>query len=140
MIRRLGPAFALLVALAGRVAGAAPPVGVSTIVFDTTDVRTHAPRSLATVVWYPALPHTGSTDPLGLRDARVRHGRHPLVLFLHGACGRPTEATFFTSALARAGFVVAAPPHPGLTADDATCVTVDALVDAAANGERGRSA
>ena len=110
-------------------------VGVTTLAFTTTSVTTHAPRALTTVVWYPATAGTGTAEALGLRDARVHRGRFPLIVFSHGACGRPTEATYLTMALASRGFVVAAPPHPGNTADDgfATCASVASTVDSFAN-------
>src|SRR5262245_8522913 len=104
--------------------GAGPPVGVTTITFTKTSVTTGAPRVLDTVVWYPAKPHTGTAEALGQRDATMRPGKYPLVIFSHGSCGEPTEATYFTMALARLGFVVAAPPHVGNQASDgAACFT-----------------
>jgi predicted dienelactone hydrolase len=110
------------------------PVGVTTLPFATTSVTTGAPRPLPTVVWYPAVPGTGTPEELGLRDATVRRGRHPLVVFSHGTCGRPTETSYLTRALASRGFVVAAPPHPGNTADDGIdCLSAATAVDSAAN-------
>jgi predicted dienelactone hydrolase len=93
-------------------------VGVTTITFTKTAVGTTTPRPLATVIWYPAAPGTGTEEALGRRDASVRRGRFPLIVYTHGACGRPTEATYLTKALASFGFVVAAVPHPGHTGDD----------------------
>jgi predicted dienelactone hydrolase len=63
----------------------------------------------------------------------VRRGRYPLIVFSHGACGRPTESTYYTTALASRGFVVVAPTHAGNTADDgfATCTAM--FVDSALN-------
>src|SRR5262249_1959312 len=85
---------------------------------------TGAPRVLETVVWYPAKPGSGTTEALGQRDAAIRPGKYPLVIFSHGTCGEPTEATYFTMALARLGFIVAAPPHVGNQASDGTaCFT-----------------
>lgn len=117
-------------ALAGRFR-----VGVTTLTFTKTSETTHAPRPLATVIWYPARRGTGTAEALGLRDAAVRRGRFPLVVFSHGTCGRPTEASYLTMALASRGFVVAAPPHPGNTADDglATCISPGTTVDSALN-------
>jgi predicted dienelactone hydrolase len=89
------------------------PVGITTLTFTKAAVKNGAPRPLATLVWYPAKPRTGTPEAFGLRDATVRRGRFPLVLFSHGACGSPDEATYLTMALASRGFVVAAPPHPG---------------------------
>src|SRR5262249_56055382 len=113
----------VLVAAGGSV-GAGRPVGVTTISFTKTSVTTGAPRVLETVVWYPAKPGSGTTEALGQRDAAIRPGRYPLVIFSHGNCGEPTEATYFTMALARLGFIVAAPPHVGNQASDgAACFT-----------------
>lgn len=106
-------------------------VGVTMRTFTKTSTTTGEPRPLATVIWYPAVARTGKPEALGLRDARVRRGRFPLIVFSHGACGRPIESTYLTMALAKAGFVVAAPPHVGNTADDPDCV--GAFVDSAAN-------
>jgi predicted dienelactone hydrolase len=102
--------------------GATRPVGVTTLTFTKTSVSTGQPRALATLVWYPAKPRTGTEEALGLRDAAVRPGRHPLILFSHGNCGRAREATYLTTALAGQGFIVAAPPHVGNTADDPGCL------------------
>src|SRR5262245_5351168 len=86
-------------------AGASPahagrPVGVTTLTFTKTSVTTGAPRPLPTLVWYPAQARTGVAEALGLRDAVVRPGRHPLIVFSHGSCGRPRQATYLTMALA----------------------------------------
>lgn len=112
---------ALIVSLPA-IVRAAPAVGVTTMPFDKTAVGTGAPRPLPTLVWYPAKARTGTAEALGLRDAKVKPGRHPLIIYSHGSCGRPREATYLTMALAAQGYIVAAPPHPPNTADDANCV------------------
>ena len=112
------PLFLACLLLAAPARAAGRPVGVTTITFTKTSVTTGAPRVLDTVVWYPAKPRTGTAEALGLRDAAIRPGKYPLVIFSHGNCGEPTEATYFTMALARLGFVVAAPPHVGNRASD----------------------
>ncbi len=94
------------------------PVGVTTLPFEKTELPNGGPRPLPTVVWYPAVRGTGTAETLGLRDARVRRGPFPLLLYSHGACGSPTESTYLTKAIASRGFVVAAMPHPGHTKDD----------------------
>jgi predicted dienelactone hydrolase len=122
-----------LAALAGARTASAFPVGTTSRSFATTSV-TGTPRTLATVLWYPAIPRTGTPGALGLSDATVRRGRFPLVVFAHGTCGRPSEASYLTKALAAAGFVVAAPAHPGLTAADAPgCLSLGATIDAGLN-------
>jgi len=126
-------AMTLAVLAAARTATAAFPVGTTTRVVTTTSV-TGAPRTLTTLLWYPAVRRTGTPEALGLRDATVRRGRFPLVVFMHGTCGRPDEATYLTKALASQGFVVAAPPHPGLTAADVPgCLSLGATIDAGVN-------
>ena len=82
---------------AARTAGAAFPVGTTTRTLVTTSVS-GTPRTLDTIVWYPAVPRTGTPEALGLRDAKVRRGRFPLIVFMHGTCGRPDEATYLTKA------------------------------------------
>jgi len=112
----------------------AAEVGVTTLTFTKDSVTSGEPRVLETVLWYPAVPGTGIPDELGRRAARPRRGRRPLVVFSHGACGRPTEATYLTMELARRGFVVAAPPHPGNTqADFPECASVATTIDTAFN-------
>lgn len=135
MCRRPAAVVAVVLALcAGRASAGRYPVGVTTLAFTKPSVTTGAPRALATVVWYPAAPHGGTPEALGLRDADVRRGRFPLVVFSHGACGRPTEASYFTMALASLGFVVAAPPHPGDTGGDLPgCLSVAETADSAVN-------
>jgi len=116
------PLLVLALGLSLPAAAAPRPVGITTLTFTKQSVTTGAPRPLATLVWYPAKPRTGAAEVLGLRDAAVRPGRHPLIIFSHGSCGRPREATYLTRALAAEGFIVAALPHPGNTADDPGCV------------------
>jgi predicted dienelactone hydrolase len=112
------------IGVAPRVASAARyRVGVTTLTFTKTSVTKGTPRPLATLVWYPAAARGGTAEAHGFRDAPVRRGRFPLVIFSHGSCGSPDEATYLTMALASRGFVVAAPPHPGNTkADFPTCL------------------
>ncbi len=121
-VRAPGLALAALIFSAAPLVHAALPVGVTTIAFSKTSVSTGEPRPLPTLVWYPAKARTGTAEALGLRDAVVKPGRHPLIIFSHGSCGRPREATYLTMALAARGFIVAAPPHPPNTADDVNCV------------------
>lgn len=97
-------------------------VGVRTLTWTKSSATTGEPRVMATTIWYPTVKRSGTPETLGLRDAKVKKGRFPLIIYSHGNCGRPTEATYLTMTLASWGFVVAALPHPGNTADDPTCL------------------
>jgi len=88
-------------------------VGATTITWTRTSSTTGQPRPLATVIWYPAKPGTGTAGGGVFRDAAVLRGHLPIVLFSHGSCGFPEQSLFFTVTLASWGFVVVAPPHPG---------------------------
>jgi predicted dienelactone hydrolase len=81
-------------------------------------------RDLDVTVWYPAQVG-GAPIVLGesaffqgtpaLRDAPISNGRFPLILLSHGAglAGNPQAISWIATPLARQGFVVAAPAHPG---------------------------
>ncbi|MER9328782.1 alpha/beta fold hydrolase [Mesorhizobium sp. M0488] len=81
---------------------------------------------LDVTVWYPAQPG-GKTVSLGdsqlfvgtsaMRDAPLSGGRFPLILLSHGAglAGNPQALSWIATPLARRGFIVAAPTHPGNT-------------------------
>jgi predicted dienelactone hydrolase len=129
-LRLLALVFTLAAALPH--SATAAKVGVRTITFTKTSVTTNEPRPLPTTIWYPATGK-GTPEAFGLRDAKVKRGRFPLVVFSHGSCGRPTEATYLTMALAKMGFVVAAPAHVGNTTDDADCFFTSVFLDSAAN-------
>jgi predicted dienelactone hydrolase len=115
----------------GEAAASRYEVGVTTITFTKTSVTTNMPRPLATIIWYPAVAGTGSDDQLGRRDADVVAKRFPWIVFSHGNCGLPSEASYLTKALAARGFIVAAPPHAGNTKADPDCN--GAFADSAAN-------
>ncbi|AWC21081.1 putative dienelactone hydrolase [Aminobacter sp. MSH1] len=86
-------------------------------------------RDLAVTVWYPA--GAGGT-PTTLGDNRVFMGapaalnappvpgRHPLVLLSHGSGSRVQAMGWLATELAKAGFVVAGPNHPGTTSGFST--------------------
>jgi dienelactone hydrolase len=79
------------------------PVGWRTAALQRGD------RPLPTTIWYPAAGPPGG----GLtRDAAVAMGRFPIVLFSHGLGGQPEGFGDIATALARDGFVVAAPAYP----------------------------
>lgn len=110
------------------------PVGVTTLPLQKLEIPGGGPRLLPTMVWYPAVRGTGTKETLGLRDAKVRRGKYPLMIYSHGTCGRPTESTYLANAMASRGFIVAAMPHPGQTGDDfPDCLFTDALIQAIRN-------
>lgn len=107
---------------------------MTTLPFAKTSETTGAPRALPTLVWYPAKGRSGTPEELGRRDATVRRGRWPLVVFSHGACGANTEISYLAKALASRGVIVAAPPHPGHTRNDLPrCLLLTEFVDSLAN-------
>jgi predicted dienelactone hydrolase len=70
-----------------------------------------ASRTLATEVWYPAAGDPGATS--AQRDAALAPGGpYPLVLFVHGSGSNRVAYSYLTTALAHAGFVVAAASFP----------------------------
>ena len=84
---------------------------------------------LDVTVWYPASPG-GEAALLGesvffkgtesMRNAPISTGRFPLILLSHGAglAGRAEAMSWIATALAKEGFIVAAPTHPGNTGPD----------------------
>lgn len=80
--------------------------------------------NLDVTVWYPA-QSGGAPVVLGesvffvgtpaMRDASIANGKFPLILLSHGAglAGNPQAISWIATPLARQGFVVAAPMHPG---------------------------
>ena len=97
-------------------------VGVTSRTFTKTSVTSGQPRPLLTVIWYPAVAGTGTEETFGRRDADVIDELFPWIVFSHGSCGLPTQASYLTKALASRGFVVVAPSHTGNTKDDPNCV------------------
>jgi predicted dienelactone hydrolase len=127
--------FMVTVLAAVEAGGAVGPgqyeVGVTSKTFTKTSVTSGEPRPLLTVIWYPAVPGTGAEEALGRRDADVVDKAFPWIVFSHGNCGLPTEASYLTMALASRGFVVAAPSHTGNTKTDPGCTA--AFADSFAN-------
>lgn len=81
---------------------------------------------LAVTVWYPADPG-GKPITLGenvffvgtdaMLEAPISRGKYPLILLSHGAGlgGTPHAVSWIATPLAKQGFIVAAPTHPGNT-------------------------
>jgi len=86
-------------------------------------------RDLPVTVWYPA--EAGGKPVLvgdnkafkgapASMDAPFLQGRFPLVVMSHGSGGRIQGMSWLATELAKAGFVVAGPNHPGTTSGDST--------------------
>jgi len=157
VVRRLGLAAlalllleALLAACGGGSGESAPtldpglpgpyPVGVTELTFERNSTTTGEPRTLKTIIWYPADKSAGTQpedDGLnGVIDAKPTNDNLPLpiIMFSHGSGGMPRQSTYYTRHLASHGFVVVAPPHPGNTlADCLPCTDAAGLVDSYLN-------
>ena len=96
-----------------------PPfaVGIKTITFvDATRTvhfpgRPPEPRTLVTVIRYPAIGPRSGTDLRNAPPARTA-ARFPLIVFAHGFRVTPAPYARLLRAWARAGYVVAAPIFP----------------------------
>ncbi len=84
-------------------------------------------KNLTVTLWYPA---TGARKPVlfgddrifkgsaASKDAPFDSGQFPLVIFSHGSGGRTEAMGWLAVELAKAGFIVAGPNHPGTTSGD----------------------
>jgi predicted dienelactone hydrolase len=111
---RVGLIAVPLLALATAASAAREPDAAGRFAVGSTTVTlvdaSRGDRTLVTEVWYPA--------ETAERDARLRHGRFPLVLLAHGFCGSRTNYEYLSSHLASWGFLVAAPDFPDVFAGD----------------------
>lgn len=104
---------------------AADPVGVEKI----SVVSPVHDRALAVTLWYPS---KGDGTAVSIAENRIfdgtpasknaspKTGRFPLVLLSHGSGSRVDGMAWIATELARAGFIVAGPNHPGTTSGDST--------------------
>ncbi len=111
-----------LVSLRALSATAQDAVGVRQVIAHSTERG----ADLDVTVWYPARAG-GEQVVLGespffvgtpaMRDAPVAAGKYPLILLSHGAglAGNAQALSWMATPLAKHGFVVAAPTHPGNT-------------------------
>lgn len=101
---------------------ARPSVGFAEIKQDE-----HSERPLDIALWYP----TSAQEPLVavadnpvlqgvqvIRNAAPTHGRHALIVMSHGYGGNWRNLSWLAYALARQGYIVASPNHPGTTTFD----------------------
>lgn len=113
-------AVALLTLIVPQAANASENVGVRQIAAPSRERGV----DLDVTVWYPAKPG-GTAVTLGesvffagapaMRDAPIEDGKFPLILLSHGSGlgGNPQVLTWLAAPLAKQGFIVAAPTHPG---------------------------
>ena len=128
--RILMKSFHILSAIALTVASGA--ASQATELVGTREISIASPergRSLSVTIWYPAGP---GGEPVLVGDNKVfkgspasanaplASGRFPLVVLSHGSGGRVQGMSWLAANLARAGFVVAGPNHPGTTGGDST--------------------
>ncbi|KAA3511179.1 alpha/beta hydrolase family protein [Agrobacterium rosae] len=98
----------------------------------TRDITVHSParnRDLSVTLWYPS-DGKGQKVSVGenrifdgapaIKDASLPRDHLPLVLLSHGSGSRAIGMAWIATALAEAGFLVAAPDHPGTTSGDST--------------------
>jgi dienelactone hydrolase len=78
-------------------------------------------RPLRTVVWFPATSTTIGS-PMSVAD-----GAFPLVIFSHGVRGTPESYQRIITAIASAGFVVAAPAYPNTNGAAARIEPLDVM-------------
>lgn len=119
----------VLAALALAAAFAAPCHAFEAGVREISVAAPERGRSLQVTVWYSA-GHGGELILMGenqvfkgapaLSNASLLEGRYPLVVMSHGSGGRIQGMSWLAAALAKAGFVVAGPNHPGTTSGDST--------------------
>jgi predicted dienelactone hydrolase len=113
----------VLMGMSGGSAHAADRVGFRQIL--VPDVAGERPLDVA--VWYPTgdsgPPTTVGENPAFVgesvvKDAKAADGPHPLVLISHGYQGNWRNQQWLAGELARHGYVVAAPNHPGTSTFD----------------------
>lgn len=81
---------------------------------------------MAVALWYPTTARAWPTTFVGgtllsvAADGPVREGRWPVVVLSHGNGGSATSHADLAMALADAGYIVAAPTHPGDNFADAS--------------------
>jgi predicted dienelactone hydrolase len=117
-MRKLAFSLILFTALSAQATQADERIGF-------TDINIpHASRPLHVALWYPtedAGPETIiAENPVfygvsAVKDAEASNGSHPLILLSHGYGGSFRNLSWLAGALAREGYVVAAPDHPGTT-------------------------
>ncbi len=101
-------------------------------VVGTRDITIHSParnRDLSVTLWYPSNGE-GKTITVGenrifdgaqaVSNTTLSSGPRPLILLSHGSGSRAVAMAWIATTLAQAGYLVAAPDHPGTTSGDST--------------------
>ena len=91
---------------------------LASVGFAELQVPNGAEPPLTVGVWYPVDGPPGVDGTVVLPDAPIAGAHHPLIVISHGGGGSLESHADTAIALARAGFVVAAPSHRGDTYDD----------------------
>lgn len=93
-------------------------VGVSTLKVESKM------RPLTGHIWYPTLDKQEEKliggNPVwhgfkAISDASIAKGRFPLIIISHGSFGLSENQSWLATALAKKGYIVASPNHPGTT-------------------------
>ncbi|PRD44063.1 dienelactone hydrolase [Phyllobacterium phragmitis] len=121
--------FSVLPAIVLTVAFTAPCHAAEVGVREINVAAPERGQDLAVTVWYPA---EAGGEPVLVGDNQVFKGalasmnaplfkgRFPLVVMSHGSGGRIQGMSWLATELAKAGFVVAGPNHPGTTSGNST--------------------
>ncbi|WP_322896270.1 MULTISPECIES: alpha/beta hydrolase family protein [unclassified Yoonia] len=104
--------------------GSIPTLSTAETAFRQITLDPQGNRPLEVALWYPT-EDRGTAETVGenaaffgipvLRDAAPEAGDHPLVLLSHGYGGSWRNLNWLAERLVDAGYVVAAPDHPGTT-------------------------
>lgn len=100
---------------------------LSAVGFSEITLDEHSERPLDIAIWYPtsATSHSIAVadNPVlegvhVIRNGAADHGRHALIVMSHGYGGSWRNLSWLAYALARQGYIVASPNHPGTTTFD----------------------
>ena len=106
---------------------ASSPAYANNIGFKQVTLDDNIERPLNIAIWYPTNDVAkeklfGETPTfygnLAIENATITREHHPLIVMSHGLNGTWRNLSWLSSELARQGFIVAAPDHPGTTAFD----------------------
>lgn len=136
---RITAAATALAAAAWGIAYATAPAydGTAGIAYATVEAPARG-TEIDLHIWYPATPGgravtVGGNGVFhgtpGGRRAPHAEGQYPMVLISHGSGGNAGQFGWIAAELARAGYVVVLPNHPGVTTGDASAEAAMRLWD-----------